>query len=374
MPKIFISGLFLYPSKVGGAENYFYNLLKGLYKLKNFDKKNIKILINKNIKNYDPILNQYEKIYVNIKTNRGIYDYLLGVFFKNMSQEDLIFSPNYITSIYPFKAHKVTTIHDVQYLYYPEFFSWKKRQWLYLSHKWTLEHANKIVCISNSVKKDILNFFGEKYENKLQVIYNPIDFTRFSNKLNERIVKDKYILSVAAQYPHKNLLTLIKAFNLLNKELGYKLVLTGQIGKNLIGNYEDYYKTLNKEIEKNKNNIIVTGYVNDEILGNLYKNCDLFVFPSLFEGFGMPPVEAMGLGKPTITTNQASLKEVTIGKAIYIHDPYDYQELANLIERVILNIEEYNNKFNQIKYEIRKKYDLLNIAEQYYLTFNKVLY
>ena len=79
-------------------------------------------------------------------------------------------------------------------------------------------------------------------------------------------------------------------------------------------------------------------YVSDEYLGYLYKQCTLFVYPSLFEGFGMPPVEAMGFGKPTITTKCGSLKEVTLNKAIYINNPTDPNELALLMETTLENL------------------------------------
>lgn len=364
--KICISGLFLYPSKVGGAENYFYNLLKGLN-----SKENIKLILNKNIRNYDEIINEYSRVEVDVKLNRGLFDYLLG-FFEDIDKREVIFSPNYITPLVPFKSFKITTIHDVQYLHFPEFFSWKKRLWLYISHLITLKTANKIVCISNSVKSDIINFFGNKYESKLEVIYNPIDFTRFEKIDKEPFIKTKYILSVAAQYPHKNLLTLIKAFNSLSDKIDYKLVLAGQLGKNLIGGYEEYYKKLNKEIEKNRENIILTGFVSDKVLGNLYKNCSLFVFPSLFEGFGMPPVEAMGFGKPTITTKCASLKEVTMGKAIYVNEPEKHNELAEKILKVLEELNYYNREFDKYKTEIISKYNPKKIANQYENLFNKV--
>ena len=359
MPEIFVSSLFLYPSITVGLENYFYNLLKGFRK-----KENIKLIINNNIKKYDRIMEQYERININVKTNRCAYDYFLGLFVSNISKKDLIFSPNYITPVYPFNTYKITTIHDVQYLHYPEFFSRKKRLWLHIAHLWTLNNADKVICISNSVKNDIVDFFGKKHEKKLEVIYNPIDFSRFDKRLNDRYIKDKYILSVAAQHPHKNLLTLVKAFNLASN-LNCKLVLAGQPGANLRCNYKKYNNALNKEISENRENIIVTGHVSDDILGDLYNNCELFVFPSLFEGFGMPPVEAMGLGKPTITTTRASLKEVTLGKAIYLTNPEDFRELSALMQKVLLTIDTYKEKFEKVKASIRDRYDP-EISNEYF--------
>ena len=371
--RILLTNLFLYPSKVGGTEHYLYNLLKGIKK-NNFSEY-ITLVINKRlINNYELIISHYKSIPLDIRFNRGIYDYFLRFFINDSKKFDLVFSPNYITSLFfSKKVKKVTTIHDIQYLHYPEFFSKTKRVWLYISHLITLNIADKVVCISESVKTDLISAFGAKYREKLSVIYNPIDFNRFQNTNKDIKVKvsGNFILSVAAQYPHKNLLTLVKAFNKL--ETKHKLVLVGQLGKNLIGDYTEYFYDLEKEIERNRDNIILTGYVSNEDLGHLYKTCSLFVFPSIFEGFGMPPVEAMGYGIPTITTKCGSLEEVTLGKAIYVSDPEDSNELKTLIEDVIENLALYKDKFLKVKKDIISIYNPKIISQQYLDLFKKII-
>jgi len=372
--KILQSNIFLFPKKVGGAENYIYNLLDGFKKI-GFDKQ-IDLVVNENVVHEcDEIVQAYAHIKVDVKHNRGVYDYFLKYFVKNIGQYNIVFSPNYITPfLFTKKIKRVTTIYDVQYLHYPEFFSKKKRLWQYLSHLITLYRSDKVICISENVKDDLIHYFGKRFRKKIEVIYIPIDFSRFeqSEKCNEVSINSKYILSVAAQYPHKNLLTLVKAFNKLNNEAGYKLVLAGQLGENLIGKYKKYHLELTQEIEKNKDNIIVTGYVSNECLGYLYKNCDLFVFPSLFEGFGMPPVEAMGFGKPVITTKCASLKEVTMGDALYVENPEDDNELKVLMEQTLNDIDKYNQVFDKTKDKIKAKYNPEGIAKEYKQMFLKV--
>ncbi|MDD5053078.1 MAG: glycosyltransferase family 1 protein [Sulfuricurvum sp.] len=370
--NIFISGLFLYPGKVGGAENYFYNLLKGINKN---DYKEISLVLNKHINYTEEVLKSFDKISLNVKYNRGFYDYLLKFFLPKSKKAQLIFSPNYITP-FGFGLLKVTTIHDVQYLHYPEYFSLRKRLWLYISHFYTLNRADRVICISENVKNDLLNFFGNKYKHKLKVIYNPIDFNRFetSNEASDTVTDEKYILSVAAQYPHKNLITLVRAFNKLSLVYPkYKLVLVGQLAKNLIGGNLLYQKELNQEVEKNIN-IIVVGYVSDQFLGKLYQKCDFFVFPSVFEGFGMPPVEAMGMGKPVITTRKASLEEVTLGNAVYVDTPLNDESFYMAMMDVIVNLNEYTLKAQRNKYSILEKYNPINIASQYLAIFYEVLY
>lgn len=369
--NIYISGLFLYPGKVGGAENYFYNLLKGINKS---DYKEICLVLNKHINYTEEVLKSFDKISLNVKYNRGFYDYLLKLFLPKSKKAHLIFSPNYIT---PFGCGvlKVTTIHDVQYLHYPEYFSWKKRLWLYISHFYTLNRADRIICISENVKNDLLNFFGNKYSDKLEVIYNPIDFSRFESNTEvlEISTNTKYILSVAAQYPHKNLITLVRAFNILSMDYPeYKLVLVGQLAKNLIGGNLLYQNELNQEIEKNKS-IIVTGYLKDNALGQLYRGCDFFIFPSLFEGFGMPPVEAMGMGKPVITTRKASLEEVTLGKALYVDDPLKHESFYETMKDVMENLSKYTLEAQANRFLILDKYNPIKISSEYISLFQKVI-
>lgn len=366
--KIYISTLFLFPKKVGGAENYLYNLLKGFIQLK--QENDFILIVNDAIKPLN-IFSNFKQIRLKLKINRGFYDYLLTYFIR-VQKHDCIFSPNYITPLFGFKnIKKITTIHDIQYLHFPYFFSWKKRLWLLSSHYITLTLSDQVVCISHNVKNDIIKFFGEKYRNKLTVIYNPIDFQRFisNDDISQNSTNKQFILSVAAHYPHKNLITLVKAFNLfcINNQK-YHLILTGQIAKNLVGGNVDYFRELEEEIAKNKR-IVLTGYVDDHYLGHLYKNCTLFVFPSIFEGFGMPPIEAMGFGKPVITTRMASLEEVTLGQAIYVDDPWDAKELYLKIDDVISNLDFYTQKAELHSHEIIMNYKPENIATQYFNLF-----
>lgn len=367
--KIYISTLFLFPQKVGGAEHYLYNLLKGFVQLNK--QNNITLILNKSILKND-VFKYFKQLTLDLKLNRGVYDYLLSYIIP-VKKNDLIFSPNYITPLFGYK--KITTIHDIQYLHFPQFFSWKKRLWLFFSHYITLKLSHRIICISDYVKNDIINFFGEKYKNKLIVIHNPIDFKRFFNDTNifQNSLNKKFILSVAAHYPHKNLITLVKAFNLFcesNNE--YNLILTGQIAKNLVGGNLDYFHELEQEIIKNEQ-IILTGFVDDYYLGHLYTHCTLFVFPSRFEGFGMPPVEAMGFGKPVITTKMGSLEEVTMGEAIYVNDPLDIKELCEKIDHVISNITIYTQKAQLKSIEIVNYYKPENIANQYFNLFENII-
>lgn len=212
----------------------------------------------------------------------------------------------------------------------------------------------KILAISNWVKTDV----EQKYHrNDIKVIYNPIlvkkedvlDFDDLREKYE--IEQNKFFYTVSQMIPHKNLVTLIRMMNKIiqsNEELPHKLVVSGVNGSAAI--------ELKKMIAEKKleNNIILTGFVSNEERNTLYQNCHTFLFPSIFEGFGMPPVEAMLFGNRVVTTRCASIPEVTQGKAIYVENPFDENEW---ITKIKLNVQEGKMDFSVYAPE--------NISRQY---------
>ncbi len=361
--NILLSSLFLTPGKVGGAENFLYNLTKGF---KDNSVENIDILLNSNNKYEPENFLDYNLVMQEVKYNRAFNE----MFLKNLDEYSATLMTNYVSPLKKFK-NVTTVIHDLQYKHYPEFFTKKKRAWLHFSHLNTLKHANKVVAISDFVRDDIISRFGQKYANKIYTIYNPIDLKRF-DKTREISLKDEYkiekkfILSVAAHYPHKNIKTLILAFNEFCKTNdNYQLVLTGQLPSNLVGGDKTSNAKLLNDLVANNPNIIITGYVDNDVLGELYRNASLFVFPSLFEGFGMPPVEAMMMGLPTITTKHPAIFETTMGKALYVDNPTDYSELCTKIEFVLANLDDFISKIQETKGQLQHRYSLQNIAKQY---------
>jgi glycosyltransferase involved in cell wall biosynthesis len=369
MKKLLVSGLFLYPEQVGGAENYFNNLLNGF--VQNAAEREISLILNDTVQDgFSPDIRHFDTHYIKIKRNRAVYDLMLPKYAHQFYPYEVFFLPNYQTPLPLFsrKNRYITTIHDLQYLHFPQFFSFARRNWQYWSHQNTLRNAHTVVCISDFVKEDIIARFGEKFRKKLVVIHNPIAFDRFEQSIPSNRFKFDYpyILSVAAHYPHKNILCLVKAFQIFNKKHPeVRLVLAGQLSQNLKGgNYEAYGAALHTETQKNPN-IIITGYIPDDELSWLYQKCMFFAFPSLFEGFGMPPVEAMALGKPVIVSNCTALAEVTLNKALYIRDPHNEHEIADLLTDCYTNLTYYTQQaYNNVP-EIRTHYHPKAIAEAY---------
>lgn len=155
-----------------------------------------------------------------------------------------------------------------------------------------------------------------------------------------------YLLYVGNFYPHKNLKRLVLAFNKIIQETGlnYSLVLVG--GK----------------VPDRKNKIIITGYVDDNRLNNLYRGADLYVFPSLYEGFGLPVLEAMKRGVAVICSNTSCLPEI-LGDAAEYFDPLDIEDMAEKIKRILFD-KSLKNELIEKGFERVKKYDWWKTAEE----------
>jgi glycosyltransferase involved in cell wall biosynthesis len=367
--KLLISGYFVETGCVGGAEHMFYNLISGLSScdvdlvLAYADK-------DKLSKEFQEKIDKLERFEALQKSYWGPRFFSEQLFFnQNLGKLDATIFPNYFTPlILPQSLGKVVTvIHDVQYRHLPQYFSQKKKVWLRASHRLTIERADSVICISKSVQDDLISIYGEKIKHKLEVVHNPISWDRFElTSFTHPFNDTPYFLSVAAQYPHKNLETLVRAFSefsKINKE--FKLILVGQLTSNLVGNsamHVDILEIINElRIE---DRVIVTGYVNDEELGKLYQYAHAFLFPSVFEGFGMPPVEALGLGVPTVTTTATSLPEVTLGLCSYVEDGKDICEWESVMTDLVRNYSKFKVS-DIVKETIREHYCPLLIASQY---------
>ena len=332
--KVLLSLLFVKTGRVGGAESMAYNLVSGLLtqgciltvvatRPGDLSAEFIaKVALNHNatIK------------YTLSDRSRFIQEIILG--FRRETYDATIF-PNYFCPLFARRdlGAIITIVHDLQYRHYKQNFPLIKRVWLSLSQKIALFKSSKVVAISDFVKCDLEVFYGKKYASKIVVVHNAIDWGRFGQKIVKLNNGRNYILSVAAQYPHKNLETLVRAFCRLKDDLpGYDLLLVGQLPGNLGNRVNNKYDVsgLIKELDL-ENRVQCLGFLDDEMLGCYYRGSSLFAFPSVFEGFGMPPVEAIGFGLDVITTACGAIPEVTLGLAKYVNDPYDHNELSDLI-------------------------------------------
>jgi len=278
----------------------------------------------------------------------------------------LMFIPVYSKPLIRNRGIKyVITIHDLQALHYPEYFSKIKNMWLKFSWKQCAKTADKIIAISNFVKNDIEKQLGVE-SNKVSVIYNPIikaerkiNFDYVSNKYG--IKSKEYFYTVSSLLPHKNLPVLLQMISKTKKnqiDIPSKLLISGVGGKS-----ESEIKKMINELGISEN-IVLTGFISDEERDVLYENAKAFLFPSIFEGFGMPPIEALMLGTPVVTTKETSIPEVTQNKAIYVNNPFSVDEWIEKIKNIDSKIIE-----SKIVFEC---YDLEYCTKQYISYFKNI--
>lgn len=277
---------------------------------------------------------------------------------------DAYYFPNYFTPPVPGAgARVVTTIPDLQYVHLPDNFTRKKRRWLRAAHQLALRRADVVTAYTAFVRHDLLSAYGTRREDHVVVMPIPVSWERFGPG-GESGRQRPYVLSVASHYAHKNLPTLVRAFTSISTHRpDLDLVLVGQFSDRLIGvRRADDVRALVASLGLDER-VFTTGFIDVNELGDLYRHAELFVFPSVFEGFGLPPVEAMGFGLPVLTTRCASLPEVTLGLADYVDDPYDHHELA---ERMLQQLDSGTRPDRAIAARVRDHYAPDRIGRQLY--------
>jgi glycosyltransferase involved in cell wall biosynthesis len=236
------------------------------------------------------------------------------------------------------RCRSVVTIHDCIHLMFPQ----------YLPNRFALAYArtsialaarraNRVLTVSESSKRDILRFVDTEPE-RIDVIYNAYDESFAIEPEEEDMARvreryqlhDEFVLYAGNVKPHKNLERLIQAFDLVRKQGLDHLKLV------LIGDDISKYTALRRAVHQHNLHKYVRflGYMPEETLAVMYRLAGVFVFPSLYEGFGLPPLEAMASGTPVVTSNVSSMPEVAADAAVLV-DPYDPQAIADGIYRVL---------------------------------------
>lgn len=205
----------------------------------------------------------------------------------------------------------IAIVHDLAWHYFPQAYSQTELILQRFSMQNIAKKAQKIICVSNSTKKDFDSLYPEA-RNRC-VMISP-GYSKSLSYQGEPKIKPPYILFVGRIEERKNIGRIIEAFNLV-KSSGqpHKLVLVGKPGNG----FEKFRAA--REKSNFKNEIVFTGYLPDKELALLYQNSDLFLFPSLYEGFGMPVLEAMSNGIPVVTSKTSSLKEISQGAALLVN-------------------------------------------------------
>ena len=235
------------------------------------------------------------------------------------------------------KSKKVVTVHDLTRKIFPEFHSTTGNFVNKITLKSNFKKADKIIADSNNTKKDLIQHFQIKPQ-KITVIYGaanknfkPIKNRKILNKVEKKYyLPQQFILYVGTLEPRKNIVRLLKAYASVSEKIKINLVIAGKKGWKYTEIFETYHKL------KLNDKVIFTGYLERQDLPAIYNLAKLFVYPSLYEGFGLPPLEAMACGCPVITSNTSSLPEV-VGSAGIMINPYSVDGLTNTIKQILIN-------------------------------------
>lgn len=338
-------------SKITGIGNYTKNLCISIKKNKNINVNYIDYEKNKfNKKNLIKINNPFPFLktylwhnYLPVRLNKMNFDYILNI--------------SSCPHILPYKYKEIFFVYDLSLFIVPKTHPYTRVLIYKLLFSKTVKNCHKIIVISQNTKLDLMKYCHVP-ENKITIIY-PSFFKVNTRAHKPKIqIKKPYILYLGTLEPRKNIILIIRAFHQLKSTslFPYQLIIAGKKG----WGFKEIFDTVNKlELEKD---VIFTGYVSDTEKKYLYLHAELFIYPSLYEGFGIPPIEAMHYGCPVITSNTSSLPEV-VGNAGITIDPYNIKALISAITKV-LNNKKLKNEMIEKGFKQAKKFYLHNNIDQ----------
>ncbi len=250
---------------------------------------------------------------------------------------DIFHFTNFVVPPYV-KGKVITTIYDMVYRLYPETMEKANRVKLERGLFDSCRRADKIITISENSRQEIMDFLNVPKE-KIHIIYPGVDTAYFSGDKDETLASQvsmrydlpkQYFLYLGTLEPRKNIETILDAFRLYRQRYpqGHELVIAGKKG----WQYEQIFKQV--ESFGLVSSVHFPGYVEEADKKQIYTGASAFLFPSLYEGFGMPPLEAMACGVPVIAANTASLPEAVGGGGLLI-DPMDSEKMAEYMERLV---------------------------------------
>ncbi len=247
---------------------------------------------------------------------------------------DIFYSPDFALPPTRHGTRTLLTVHDLSFLHYPDHFVPKLVRYLSQVVPRSIARAGLVLADSEATRADLINHLDAPPE-KVEVLYSGVN-PRFcpqpepgeAEHIRARYSLDgrPYLLSVGTVQPRKNYVRLIRAFSQLTNQPTLQLLIAGGRGW--------LYQDILAKAEKYPDHVRVLGFVDDADLPALYRHASLFAFPSLYEGFGLPVLEAMACGVPVVCSNASSLPEVA-GDAALLVDPLDTGGLAEALARVL---------------------------------------
>jgi len=251
------------------------------------------------------------------------------------TRPDLLFVPGFAPPIIK-PCRTIAVLHDLIGVLFPQNLGFFSRMYWSLWLPFCVKNADFIICDSESTRKDCINIMKVR-EDKVKVIYlagfsgaHSMQSANESAIMKKYGIKGKYALSLSTIEPRKNFPRLVEAWRRIKDTCKDKLYLV-IVGRKGWGwpSLEEKIKSLHME-----DDVIIAGYADEEEKNVFYKNCEFFIFPSLYEGFGLPVLEAMTFKKAVISSNNSSLPEITGDTALFI-DPYNADNIADAVVRLI---------------------------------------
>jgi len=311
--------------KKRGIGSYIKNFVK--YMLKEIEEIEFFLFVHKKI-NLD-FQDKRLKIY---KLELPFYSQLFSPFWLNFylpfysKKIDILHCPNFFCPLF-LKNKIVITVHDLGPIHFPEFYPPIYSLYFKNFLKPSIKKADLIITPTNTIKKEVEEFFPFS-KGKVFCVYHGIE--EIFKPIDKKDEKFKYILYVGALIRRKNIIGILKSFYILKEKYKIPHYLL------LVGKKETHSKEVEREILNHpyKDFIIEKGYVKEEELIKIYQNADVFLFPSFYEGFGLPILEAMKCGIPVVVSKNNTFIEITKGEAVFIN-PYDYEEISYNVYRIL---------------------------------------
>ncbi len=322
--KIFIDATGIVNTPTGLGKYSFY-LLKALLKVKKY---NFTVLVQSSLSKSHPLFSLARDNVHFMSINAPVIgpkrDLRLSNLRNSINRHDLYHCLSSYFPAFGIRTTSIVTIHDLKYLIFPDFFRNRLKA---IYYRWIItrgiRQATGIIAVSKATKKDILSLGG--CSDKIRVIYEAPTITNTTSKELPSILKGKqYILFVGENRPHKNIERLIDAFHQVSKQFNNSVPYLVFVGPK----YEIFRN------EKRCDKIIFFGPASEETLCTLYRYAMALVYPSLYEGFGLPILEAMYMQIPVLTSNISSMPEVAGEAALYV-DPYDVEKIASALLFII---------------------------------------
>ncbi len=328
--RIGINGRFLVAKRTG-VQRAAYNLVKTLFDI---DQENEYVLFTgedqaEEWRKYPNVTLVTSRLKVGGNLRNHLWEQIVLPRLAYRHKIDILHSPANMAPMF-YSGASVVHIHDLCFVVNPQWYSYTFHTAYNLAIPRLAEKATRIITNSNNSRNDLLQFYNVD-ASKVRLIYWAVDqtFGARDGNSNESLSESDYILYVGSLEPRKNIGNLIDAFERMrsrNPDLKTKLV--------LIGGESPLFANVRVQIKTYHQDVVFKGFVSDEELRQYYRQAQVVAYPSLYEGFGLPPLEAMASGAPVVTSNTSSLPEV-VGNAALMVSPYDCDQLADTLAMIV---------------------------------------